>query len=56
MKDGTKNIIAACILAVGLIVSTLIYAYSTRYELTTGAYGRKIDKWTGTFEYLERAK
>lgn len=31
MKDGTKNIIAACILAFGLILSTFIYAYSNRY-------------------------
>lgn len=46
MKDGTKNIIAAFILAVGIVVSAIIYAYSNRYEVDDNY---RTDKWTGTY-------
>jgi len=50
MKDGTRNIIAACILAFGLIVSSIIFAYSNRYEIVKipDGYMIKVDKWSGT--------
>lgn len=50
MKDSTKNIIAACIIALGLIISTIIYAYSTRYQIEKFV---RIDKWKGTYQKLE---
>lgn len=53
MKDGTKNIIAACVLAFGLIVSSIIYAISTRYSVSTDGPPKRIDNWHGTFEYIE---
>lgn len=54
MKDKNKNTIAASILALGLIFSTVIYAYSNRYEIVeTGVSGIvKVDKWSGTAKYL----
>ena len=45
-----KNLLSAIILAVGLIVASVIYAYSTRYVIRE--YGR-IDKWNGTIEMLK---
>lgn len=53
MKDGTKNIIAACILALGLIIASCIYAFSNRYEVNTDGPPKRIDHWHGTFEYIE---
>lgn len=44
MKDGTKNIIAACILAIGIIISAIIYTNSNRYVYDSPFI---IDKITG---------
>lgn len=46
MKDGNKNIIAACILAFGLIVASIFYAFANRYEIsrTAGTMPMRIDK------------
>lgn len=49
MKDGTKNIIAACILALGMIFSTYLYVSAYRYEIDKPY---RIDKWTGTAKYI----
>ena len=46
MKNGTKNIIAACILGISLIISSFIFAYSNRYEVDANY---RTDKWTGTY-------
>lgn len=50
MSDNTRNIIIACIVSFGIIFSTIIYAYSTRYQIEKF---RRIDKWTGTVEKLK---
>lgn len=50
MKDGTKNIIAACILALGMIVASIIYAYSSRYTVDMPL---RIDKWKGTYQQMK---
>ena len=44
ISDSTKNIIASVIIVFGLIISTLIYAYSNRYEFHKPY---RVDKWTG---------
>ncbi len=45
-----KNLLPAIILAAGLIIAALIYAYSTRYVID----GFLIkDKWTGTMNEME---
>lgn len=58
MKNLDKNIVAACILALGLILSTIIYAYSNRYEIIrvpeSGIF--KVDKWNGTIARVEPKK
>ncbi|MFO8000874.1 MAG: hypothetical protein R6U46_06510 [Marinilabilia sp.] len=47
MKDqGTKNIIAAIIIGVSLIVAASIYALATRYEMHP-EMPFVIDRWTG---------
>ena len=58
MKDATKNIIAACILAVGLIISTVIYAYSNRYSVEHRDYSKPVrfDKWNGTYQFMKEVK
>ena len=49
MKEGTKNIIAACILAFGMILCAVIFAYSSRYEIVSHyPYKYRVDRWTGT--------
>lgn len=56
MKDGTKNIIAACILTLGIIVAVLIYVNSTRYEYHKVYLSNekvKIDKITGKEVYID---
>jgi len=55
MKNGTKNIIAACILAFGLIFSVYIYIASQRYEYSF-YNGNKVtkDKWTGDLIITDR--
>lgn len=49
MSEGTKNIIAALILAIGMIAAVFIYVDSTRYDysITWGGEKLKKDKWTG---------
>lgn len=56
LTDANKNIIAAAILAFGLIVSAIIYAYSNRYEIVKSSQGGilKVDKWDGTAKYLTK--
>ena len=58
MKNLDKNIIAACILALGLIISSFIYAYSNRHEIVrtpeSGIFW--VDKWNGTIGRLEPKK
>lgn len=58
MKNVDKNIIAALILALGLILSTVIYAYSTRYDIVKipDGYMLKVDKWNGTISKCEFIK
>ena len=54
MKDGNKNIIAALILAVGLIVSALIYARIERYQvITNNGYVIVYDNWTNKGESMK---
>ena len=52
MKEN-KNLLPAIIVAVGLIIASFIYAYSTRYEISGNL---RIDKWTGTFKGIEFKK
>jgi len=58
LTEGTKNIIAACIIAFGFIVASIIYAYSTRYTIISDrfGFGKKIDSWSGTYIELKEAK
>jgi hypothetical protein len=51
-KKIDKNIIIAIIIAIGLIVSTTIYAYSSRYVINKPY---RVDKWTGTYQMLKKA-
>lgn len=53
MKEGTKNIIAALIIGISIIVSAVIYAYSTRWEINNNGSAR-IDKWTGKIERVHQ--
>ena len=53
MKEGTKNIIATIIIALGLIIASGIYAYSQRYEIEKNTIK---DKWTGTMKKIEVKK
>lgn len=53
MKDGSKNIIAATIITLGLIISMIIYAFSTRYVIVDDTYPKRCDKWTGNYEYMK---
>jgi len=52
MKSNKEKIWASLILGICLIVASLIYAYSTRYELAKNGFIR-VDKWTGSFEYVD---
>ncbi len=52
MKEGNKNIIAALIIGISLIIAMIIYAYSTRWEINNNGSAR-IDKWTGKREWLK---
>lgn len=48
LTDANKNIIAAIILSLGLIISSIIFAFSNRYEIVGGTEGRgiiRVDKW-----------
>lgn len=54
MKHGNKNIIAVLILAVGLIVSALIYAHTERYKvITNNGYVIVYDSWTNKGESMK---
>lgn len=53
MKEGSKNIIAALIIGISIIVSAVIYAYSTRWEINNNGSAR-IDKWTGKIERVHQ--
>jgi len=53
LKDGTKNIIAALILAFGLILASFIYAYANRYSVDMPL---RIDKWNGTYQVMVEKK
>jgi ABC-type cobalt transport system substrate-binding protein len=53
-KDNRN--LSAIILAIGLIIAALIFAYSTRYEYDPGVYGGVVDKWTATIREITRAK
>ncbi len=54
MKDGTKNIIAACILMIGLIVAGFLYAFANRYEIDQRHPAQRFDKWTKKIEYMTK--
>ncbi len=49
-KENNKVIIAAIIISAGLILSSLIFAYSKRYE-TNGSY--RMDLWTKKVEAFD---
>lgn len=51
MKEGTKNIIAALIIGISLIVAVTIYVYSERYVINNNGSAR-IDRWTGDIKWL----
>lgn len=51
MTDNTRNIIIACIVTSGLILSTIIYAFSTRYVIDKPI---RIDRWTGTYQMIKK--
>jgi len=42
-----KNLLPAIILALGLIISSIIYAFANRYELIDSGFA-VVDKWTST--------
>lgn len=48
-----NNLLPAIIIALGLIISSFIYAYSNRYELVNGGIAR-VDKWTNTIKVVQR--
>lgn len=49
MKNGTKNIIAALILSIGLIAVCYTYVEMTRYHFeTSGDIVIRTDKWDGS--------
>ncbi len=57
MKEGTKNIVSALIIALGLIIASVIYAYSNRYDVEkSGMYPRRFDKWNNTYEWINEKK
>lgn len=51
MKENKNNIIAAIILGVCLIIASVIYAYSTRYEIERNGL-IIVDKWTGEYQRI----
>jgi hypothetical protein len=52
MKNN-KNLLPALIIALGLIIASLIYAYATRYECDSPII---IDKWNSTYTRIKEAK
>lgn len=48
-----KNIIPSIILALGLIIASIIYAFANRYELTSSGFAR-VDKWTNKIEAVDK--
>ena len=61
IKRNTENyrkisftiLLASIFLAVGLIIASIIYAYSNRYEIDNY---KRIDKWSGKFIVIEEKK
>ncbi len=53
MNETKSNLIPAIIIAAGLIIASLIYAYAHRYEVESYI---RYDKWTGTMEKMELIK
>lgn len=48
MKNGTKNIIAACIITIGLIAISYTYVEMNRYYFSNeGNRIIRTDRWTG---------
>lgn len=45
-----KNLLPALIVGICIILATLVYAYSNRYEIEGDM---RIDKWTGEYQTLE---
>ena len=58
MRKLDKNIVAAIILGVSLVLSSFIYAYSNRYEIIKFSTGGilRADKWNGTIIKVELKK
>jgi len=54
-KGQNRNLIPAIIIAVGLIVASVIYAFSSRYELTESGFA-VVDKWTGIITPVKETK
>lgn len=52
ITEGTKNIIAASILTLGIIVAAMIYASTTRYEVVTDSSALIVDKKTQTAKFV----
>lgn len=46
-----KNLLPAIIIGLCIIMATMIYAFSNRYEIEGWM---RIDKWTGKYQTLER--
>lgn len=55
-SEGTKNIIAAIILGVCIIIGMGMYVYSTRYEIINKEYQIIADKWKGTTKKMKFLK
>jgi hypothetical protein len=53
LTEGNRNLLAACIIALGFVFASFIYAYSQRYEIVK--YMR-VDKWTGKANRIEFPK
>lgn len=56
LTNGTKNIIAASIIAIGLMVSAYLYALANRYEIDKNYPYERFDKWKNTYELMKEKK
>ncbi len=56
LTNGTKNIIAASIIAIGLIVSAYLYAMASRYEIDKKYPYERFDKWKNSYELMKEKK
>lgn len=54
MKDQFKKSIGLILLGIAIMLSSVIYAYSQRYEIIKSNSGiiLKVDKWTGKANYI----